>query len=86
MNKMAVLLRRRIKNLDDQKNEQEAILSSMSEGVLAVTLDEKIQHLNLIAASILNISKSRAENRSIQEAIRIPELTEFIKLRLSLRR
>ncbi len=62
----------------DQKNERDAIFSSMNEGVLAVYKDETILHMNQSLAGILDLSVGQAKGKSVQEIIRIPELQRFI--------
>ncbi|MBU2522478.1 MAG: cell wall metabolism sensor histidine kinase WalK, partial [Proteobacteria bacterium] len=52
MNQMAIQLDDRIKTAIKQRNELEAVLSSMKEGVIAVDLDEKIISINQSAASM----------------------------------
>ncbi len=55
MNEMAAQLDRRIAMIMRQRNEREAILSSMTEGVIALDRDEKIVSLNDAAAALLNL-------------------------------
>jgi len=83
MNQMAAQLDDRIKTAIKQRNELEAVLSSMKEGVIAVDLDEKIISINQSAASIFKSRPSDLEQRSIQEVIRNPELQKIIKKAIS---
>ncbi len=78
LNQMASQLDKRIKTILRQHNEQEAVLSSMVEGVLAVDGEERIISLNAAAAKLLKIDRTTALNRSIQVSVRNTELHKFI--------
>ena len=60
------------------RNELEAVLASMAEGVLAVDLDERLIKLNAAAARLLNIDPQWAVHCSIQEVVRNTALQEII--------
>ncbi len=77
MNTMASQLDSRIRTIAKQKNEREAILSSMSEGVLALDTHEKVVSLNRVAAELLNLEPDQVRGLAIYEIIRIPSLLEF---------
>ena len=83
MNQMAEQLDDRIRTIVRQRNEQEAVLASMAEGVLAVGANERLLSVNHAAARMLGISADSACNRSIQEVVRNPELQEFVSRALS---
>lgn len=83
MNEMAAQLDRQIRTMLQQRNEQEAVLSSMVEGVLAVDNKEHLISVNQAAASLLGIRSTDASARSIQEAVRNVELQQFIAKVLS---
>ena len=78
MNSMAAQLGQRIKIITMQRNEQEAILSSMVEGVLAVNLEEKIININRIAARFFDVDPERIRNRILQEVIRNTALQQLV--------
>jgi len=78
LNQMAVQLDERLGTITRQRNEQEAVLTSMVEGVLAVDRDERILHLNHAAARLLDLAPEQARGRSIQEAVRNRDLQAFI--------
>lgn len=78
MNQMAAQLDDRIRTVVRQHNEQEAVLASMIEGVLAVDSQEKVLRINQSAADLLNINPKDAVGRSIQEIVRKPDLQKFI--------
>ena len=78
MNQMAAQLDDRIRTVVRQRNEQDAVLASMIEGVLAVDNDERILRINQSAADLLNLDPATAVGRRIQEVVRKPELQNFI--------
>jgi two-component system phosphate regulon sensor histidine kinase PhoR len=78
MNRMATDLDSRIRAVTRQKNEREAILTSMVEGVVAVDADERLISMNRAAAEMLGVERGRVEDRAIQEAVRNSELQDFV--------
>ncbi|MFO7652548.1 MAG: ATP-binding protein [Candidatus Krumholzibacteriia bacterium] len=74
MNQMAAQLHDRIATIEKQRNELEAVLGSMVEGVLAVDTDETVIRLNRAGARLLGLAPERALGRSVQEVIRNPDL------------
>ncbi len=78
MNSMAAQLDERFSTILRQRNEQEAVLSSMVEGVLAVDSDERVLNMNQAASNFLAVSPAAAQGRSIQEVIRNTDLQQFI--------
>ncbi len=79
MNQMAAQLDDRIKTAIKQRNELEAVLSSMEEGVIAIDRDEKIISINQAAARMFKSNPSDLEQLSIQEVIRNTELQKIVK-------
>ena len=78
LNQMAGQLEDRLNMIVRQKNELTAVLSSMTEGVIAVDMDERIITINKAAARIFENLPENLLNRSIPEAIRIPDIQKFI--------
>lgn len=78
MSQMAEQLDDRIRTAVQQKNEQEAILSSMIEGVLAVDMNEQIITINDAAARLLSVNLDTVEGTHIREIIKVPELHDFV--------
>ncbi|MEZ4598380.1 MAG: ATP-binding protein [Syntrophotaleaceae bacterium] len=78
MNLMAAQLDDRIKTIVRQRNEQEAVLASMIEGVLALDMDERILHMNQAAAELLSIRPEQAQGSRIQEVARKADLQRFV--------
>jgi two-component system phosphate regulon sensor histidine kinase PhoR len=78
LNQMAEQLSDRLDTITRQRNEQQAVLASMVEGVLAVDTDGRILDLNDAAARLLDLDPGHARGRTIQETVRNRELQEFI--------
>jgi two-component system, OmpR family, phosphate regulon sensor histidine kinase PhoR len=83
MNQMAFDLRQRIDTITQQRNELEAVLSSMLEGVFGVDMTERIIGMNLAAGRFLGCDPASAQGRIIQEVVRHTELQRFVKQALS---
>lgn len=78
LNQMADQLRDRIGTIVRQGNEQQAVLASMAEGVLAVDTRERMISLNGAAAELLGTSAEEALGRSLAEVIRNADLRRFV--------
>ncbi len=83
MNEMAARLEDRIKTVIRQRNEQEAVFSSMVEGLLAVDTDERIIKVNRAASTFLGVDAEAVSGRTIQEVVRNPALQNFVARALS---
>lgn len=78
LNQMAMQLENRIETVINQRNEYEAVLASMVEGVVAVDMEARILSINEAAAGILNIREVEIKGRNILEAIRNREVYQFV--------
>jgi two-component system, OmpR family, phosphate regulon sensor histidine kinase PhoR len=78
LNRMAEQLDQEIRALTRERNEREAVLVSMVEGVIAVDTDERVIALNQAAAGLLGADRGAAVGRSIQEIARNPELQRAV--------
>jgi two-component system, OmpR family, phosphate regulon sensor histidine kinase PhoR len=78
MNRMAKRIDGRIRTVLLQKNEVEAVLFSMSEGVLAVDADEKILRVNRAATDLFGIDGDNICGRRFHEIFRNSKLKKFI--------
>ncbi len=83
LNQMAVELREHIDTVMRQRNEIEAVLSSMVEGVIAVDMEERVISMNHAAAKMFGCDLAEAQGRSIQEVVRNTVLQQFVKKALS---
>ena len=82
MNKMAAQLDERIRTIISQRNEQQAVLSSMIEGVIAVSVTGRVMSLNHAAAGMIQEAVESAEGRTVEEVIRNTELQQFVRCAL----
>ncbi len=80
---MAVELREHIDTVMRQRNEIEAVLSSMVEGVIAVDMEERVISMNHAAARMFRCDLAEVQGRSIQEVVRNTVLQQFVKNALS---
>ncbi|MFH2130425.1 MAG: ATP-binding protein, partial [bacterium] len=78
MNDMAAQLENRIRTIVNQRNEYEAVLASMIEGVIAVDTRERILSINQAAMTMLKIEAGTTKNRSILEMVRHAELQKMV--------
>jgi two-component system phosphate regulon sensor histidine kinase PhoR len=84
MRSMADELSQQISTITDKRNELEAVLSSMVEGVIAVDLEEHVISMNQAAASLFGCEAAAVLGRSIQEVIRDPLIQRFVNKSLSM--
>ncbi len=79
MNEMAAQLEERLQTVSKERNQREAVLSSMVEGVLAVDTTGHIISLNKAAAQFFNVFQPEtATGRSIEEVFRNVNLQRFV--------
>jgi len=78
MNRMGHQLDERIRTVLEQRNEREAILSSMVEGVIAVDGRRRIISMNRAAADLFDADPALVQGKSIQHAVRNPRVAELI--------
>ncbi len=83
LNTMAEELDEKIGTLTSERNEREAVLASMVEGVLAVDSDERIIALNDAAAALAGVTPHEAEGHLVQEVLRNPDLQHVVAETLS---
>ncbi|MCB2231708.1 PAS domain-containing protein [bacterium] len=78
MNHMAVQLEARLRTTIEQRNEREAILASMSEGVVAVDLKDRIVTINRAACEMARVEADQAIGQPILGVVRVPVLHDLI--------
>jgi len=78
LNRMALQLDDRIRTLLRQRNELEAVLSSMVEGVLVMDKEERLIRINRAASDFLGLKAEETIGRSIQEVVRNADLHRFL--------
>ena len=79
LNAMASQLDGRIKAITAQRNEQEAILASMTEGVIAIDASEHILSVNKAAASLFSIDARSALTKLLAEVLRNSMFQQFAR-------
>lgn len=78
LNQMAATLDQRIGELVQQRNEGQAVLSSMVEGVIAVDSHQRVISMNHACARLLGTDAARAAGRQLQEVVRNPDLQQLV--------
>jgi len=79
LNTMACQLDERIQSMAGQRNELEAILSAMIEGVIAVDKDGQIVNVNRAAGALLGIDLDQVQGLPLEEVIRDVGLRDFVR-------
>lgn len=77
-NETASAVEARFARLSQKVSEQDAVLASMKEGVIAVDSEEKIIRINDSACALIGIRQEDAVGRSVQEIVRDSDLLRFI--------
>ena len=78
LNTMAEQLDEKIRAITRERNEREAVLASMVEGVVAVDPEGRVIALNDAAARLLQLDATDVRGRAIEEVARDPELQRVI--------
>jgi two-component system phosphate regulon sensor histidine kinase PhoR len=71
-------LRKRIATIQQQHDEQSALLSCMTESVLAVDADKKLIKMNRAAQAMFQITAEKSLGKNIMEAIRNADLLDLV--------
>jgi len=79
LNRMAEQLAERIEAISKERSESEAVLSSMTEGVMAVDSDGGVVSINKAAIEFLHVQTRDVHGRSVEEVIRNTEFQEFVQ-------
>lgn len=83
LNSLAIQLGDKISQLEEQRNEQSAVLGSMVESVVALDDRERILNMNDAAMALLGVSLDQSRGRGLHEVIRNPDLQQFVRRTLS---
>jgi two-component system phosphate regulon sensor histidine kinase PhoR len=78
LNHMAADLEEKLRTVVRERNEREAILASMVEGVLAFDGQERLLRLNRAAGHLLGIDPAQAEGRTLHELVRNVRLQQLV--------
>jgi two-component system phosphate regulon sensor histidine kinase PhoR len=79
LNRMAQQLDTHVRTITQKSSEQQAILSSMKEGVIAIDNADRLLILNPMAERLLGIDLASIKGKTIQEAIRNIDLQKFFE-------
>jgi two-component system phosphate regulon sensor histidine kinase PhoR len=82
-NRMAAGLQQRLSILVQNNNEQQAVLASMAEGVVAVDVQERVISMNPACGRLLGLEPSQVTGRRLQESLRNADLSRFVSRALS---
>ena len=77
-NSMGDQLRERMDAVSGERNKLAAILSGMSEGVLAIDDRERVLHVNALGAELLRLDLDKDLGRPIWECSRVTEACELV--------
>jgi len=83
MDQMSLQLNDRISTIMEHRNEMEAVLSSMVEGVIAIDLNERVLGMNEAASRMFDCETQDSRGKSIQEVVRNSVLQGFVRDALS---
>ena len=78
LNNMAEQINGRLKTIIQQRNELEAVFSSMTDGVLAIGADHKIIHINKSATELFHIDDPAVQGKPFEGVIRNRVLQKFL--------
>lgn len=78
-NEAAASLQKQHRELLRTLSEQDSVLSSMTEGVIAIDGDDRIIRLNEAACTFMQVQEKEAVGRGIQEVIRNAEVLRFVE-------
>ena len=78
LNEMAAQLSGRIHELQAQQSEQQAILQSMGNAVIALDLQHRVLNVNRAAEQMLQLDGLHVRGRLLQEVCRQPRLHRFV--------
>lgn len=79
MDEMARQLDEKMQALLRQRNEQEAVLSSITEAVMAFDTEQRVISLNPAAGELIESGVEQALGRQLQEVVRDSRLQEFVE-------
>ncbi len=83
INQMAEQINRRIRIIIQQRNELEAVFSSMADSVVAIDADKKIIRMNQAAASLFALPSEVVKGKAVQGVIRNAYLLEMVDFSLA---
>ncbi len=82
INQMADQINRRVRIIIQQRNELEAVFSSMADAVVAIGSEKNIIRMNQAAATLFSLSSEVVKGKAVQAIIRNPYILEMIDFTL----
>ncbi|MCA9043170.1 MAG: PAS domain-containing protein, partial [Planctomycetaceae bacterium] len=79
LNSLSVKIRSHIESLTSERNEKEAVLESLVEGVIAVDNQNNIVFANTMACKLLNLKQSSILNEPL-EALKQPKCADLVRM------
>jgi len=79
INRMASRFKERFRKMERERRDNETLLSSMNEGVLAVDAHDRIVVINRAARQILGLESADVVGRLLAEAVRQPHLLRMVR-------
>jgi len=79
INEMAEQINRRIRIIIQQRNELEAVFSSMADAVVAIDADKKIIRMNQAAAALFALPSEVVKGKAVEGVVRNAYLLEMIE-------
>ncbi|MBD3647347.1 MAG: HAMP domain-containing protein, partial [Pseudomonadales bacterium] len=76
LNRLARDTRNRFEELTDSRNQLAAVLSGLTEGVIAVDLNQRVVHINDAAKEMLRIEKTGTVGQPFWEIVKIAEMQQ----------
>ena len=85
LNELARKTQDRMQRLVESRNQVEAILSGLEEGVVTLDKKERIAHINTAAIALLDLNDNRDSivGKNVSEAIQIPKIQSLLEAALS---
>lgn len=83
LNQMAAQLDDRISTISHQRNQLDAVLSSMIEGLIALDEEERVLQVNRAACGLLGIQPELVIGRNVREVIRNIDLHQMLRRTLA---
>jgi two-component system phosphate regulon sensor histidine kinase PhoR len=80
LNSMSDSLAQRMETISRDRSQLEAILASMSEGLIAVDSSERVVHVNRVAAEFCRQDLSEISGRHTYECLTIPDLVQALSV------
>ncbi|MBM9615475.1 PAS domain-containing protein [Desulfobulbus rhabdoformis] len=83
INQMADQINRRVRVIIQQRNELEAVFSSMADAVVAIDAEKNIIRMNQAAANLFTLPSEVVKGKAVQGVIRNPYILEMIDFTLN---